>query len=231
VGPARQPHPLSPTSFSPSPIPRTSLCLSLDAARPRPPSPRPSPRLSRTRWPRRPDAGGLGAAPARARPGAGAAPARARGPCVGAASVRHRLGGPARPARRPLQCGQEGRRSARPTWCVAGVASAWPARSRCARSSGHGAVACPAWWLAAIERNARGLAPSPLPSPPLRACPACPSVWPPRLPSPPRCAPSGSCSAPNRRDRPKDHLRRTPSVVLVLMCAVENEKKKQSSYS
>jgi hypothetical protein len=59
------------------------------------------------------------------------------------------------------------------------LSGAWPARSRRVRNSGHGAAACPAWWLAASERNARDLAPSPLPSPPLRACPACPSVRPP----------------------------------------------------
>jgi hypothetical protein len=40
----------------------------------------------------------------------------------------------------------------------------------------------------------------------------------------PRRAPSGPWPASSRRGRPKGHPRRAPPVVLVLMCAVENEK-------
>jgi hypothetical protein len=88
----------------------------------------------------------------------------------------------------------------------------------------------PARRLAASQRDSRGLAPSPLPSPLLCACPACPGVRP-RLHSPPQCAPSGPWLTSSRRGRPKGHPRRAPPFVLVLMCAVENEKKKQSSCS
>jgi hypothetical protein len=146
---AQQPHPLNPR---PRPPPAAAATPLVGPAR------QPHP-LSPTSFSPSPIAG---AAPARARPSAGAAPAWAR--------LRRGTGSAAR--RGPCS-------AAKRAGAVRGRRGAWPARSRHVRSSGHGATACPAWWLAASERNARGLAPSPLPSPPLRAYPACPSVRPP----------------------------------------------------
>jgi hypothetical protein len=168
--------------------------------------------------------------------------ARWLGTAAGAAGVAAHGGQPAVPlapqhgarcpptarSRQPTRCGQPAHGAARSHGTAAGAAARdLPCAAACVASLPD---LCPARRLAASQRDVRGLAPSPLPSPLLRACPVCPGVRP-RLPSPPRCAPSGPWPASSRHGRPKGHPRRAPPVVLVLMCAVENEKKKQSSCS
>jgi|UPI000221250D hypothetical protein len=156
---------------------------------------------------------GQPAAPARARdPGSACGrSAQHGGSTTGAAGVAARSGQPAR---------DHGT-------AAGAVARGLPCAAACVASL---LGLCPVRWLAASQCDARSLAPSPLSSPLLRACPTCPGVRP-WLPSPPRCAPSGPWPASSRRGQPKGHPRRAPPVVLVLMCAMENEKKKQSSCS
>jgi hypothetical protein len=127
-------------------------------------------------------------------------------------------GQPRRAGSRP-PAAQHGQRGG-PAWPARGALGALAAAAR-GTARGHGEAAgaaarglpcaaayvanlrglCPARRLAASQRGAHGLAPSP-----------------------PRCAPSGPWPASSRRGQPKGHPRRAPPVVLVLMCAVENEK-------
>jgi hypothetical protein len=140
--------PLSlPRRRSPSP----SLSPPLPSARPDTAAP-----AARRGWPGR--GSGAGARPLRGRGfGASARPLRGRG--FGMAPAR-RPGAassapPAVRPRGPAQCAARVVRDRRGQRVARSRRGAWPARSRRARSSGHGAAACPAWWLATSERNAR----------------------------------------------------------------------------
>jgi hypothetical protein len=156
------------------------------------------------------------------RPASSAWPSPLGGPSGRDGAARHaaQLGCPARqpvarPEQRRVPMPSVGVTPARSSPRALVLPAAWPARGALAAAArgaprGYGATRglpcvacphglCPAQRLAASQRGVRSLAPS--------------APWP----------------ASSRRGRPKCHPRRAAPVVLVLMCEVENEKKKQLS--